>query len=178
MLYILFLSLMTTLSSGDTKTAPLVPTVSSAQAPTTQLQTAQPAAATLESGKPTATNTGVLGIWLVQDGKAKIEMYKENDVLFGKVVWLLNPNNEKGTPKTDSRNPKEELKTKPILGLVILRDLKPDGDNAWSGGSVYDPESGKSYKAKVTLEKDTLKVLGYIGAPFFGVKRTWSRSSL
>ena len=44
------------------------------------------------------------------------------------------------------------------------------------GGEIYDPESGKTYSAKMSLESpDTLSLRGYVGIPLFGRPSTWSR---
>src|SRR5436190_23937687 len=74
----------------------------------------------------------ILGVWLSANGQAHLQIYKEGDKYFGKLVWLKEPNNAKGTPKVDANNPDEALRTKPLLGLVILRNFKYD-DGEWSG---------------------------------------------
>lgn len=118
------------------------------------------------------------GVWLTQDGKAKIELYEENKNIFGKIVWLKEPKNTDGSEKVDTQNPDAALRSKPIIGLVVVKDLKPDGENKWNGGTIYDPEKGNVYKSKINLEKDVLKLRGFIGVSFLGETRTWTRSSL
>lgn len=63
-----------------------------------------------------------------------------------------------------------------VLGMQILSGMRPDGD-AWSGGSILDPESGKVYRAKMHLESDgqRLVVRGYIGFAMFGRSQVWLR---
>jgi len=72
---------------------------------------------------------------------------------------------------------KGELKDKPIQGMTILWDLKPEGELVWSGGSILDPAKGKTYRSKVTLLKggDELEVRGYIGIEALGRSQTWIR---
>ena len=49
-----------------------------------------------------------------------------------------------------------ELKNQPIMGMVIIRNFKPDGA-VWAGGTVVDPENGKEYKGKIwTVGQDKL----------------------
>ena len=55
-------------------------------------------------------------------------------------------------------------KDKPIVGLVIVKDLGPSGDR-YKGGTILDPEDGKIYKAEIWSEEGKLKVRGYLG-PF------------
>lgn len=70
-----------------------------------------------------------------------------------------------------------ERKDQPITGMTILWDLKPDGEGAWSGGSILDPAKGKTYRAKAKLLEggDKLEVRGYIGIEALGRSQTWVR---
>lgn len=63
-----------------------------------------------------------------------------------------------------------------ILGMEILRGMRPDGAG-WSGGSILDPETGKTYHAKMHLEDGGTRLIlrGYIGVPMFGRSQTWRR---
>jgi uncharacterized protein (DUF2147 family) len=117
----------------------------------------------------------ILGVWLSSNGQAHLQIYKEGDKYFGKLVWLKEPNNAKGTPKLDANNPDEALRTKPLLGLVILRNFKYD-DGEWSGGRVYDPQNGKDYKCYMKLkDAKTLNVRGYVGFSLLGRTEVWTR---
>ena len=50
------------------------------------------------------------------------------------------------------------------------------GYSSWSGGRIYNPEDGKTYKCKLTLQDDgTLKVRGYVGMSIFGKTQIWRR---
>jgi len=54
--------------------------------------------------------------------------------------------------------------------------LSGDGDGEWSGGTIYDPNNGKTYSCKLKLTgPDTLKVRGYIGISLIGRSETWKR---
>lgn len=70
-----------------------------------------------------------------------------------------------------------DRKGKPVIGMEILRGLRPDGDE-WSGGEILDPDTGKTYKAKVHLEDggQKLVVRGYIGFSLFGRSQVWLRA--
>jgi len=61
--------------------------------------------------------------------------------------------------------------------MTILWDLKPDGEQAWSDGSILDPAKGKTYRAKARLVEggDKLEVRGYIGIEALGRTQTWIR---
>ena len=120
----------------------------------------------------------VVGIWLNATGKGKIQVYKENGKYYGKIVWLREPLNEKGQPKLDTNNPNNSLKSKPILGAIILRDFEfKDGE--WTNGKIYDPESGKDYKCYMRFkDANTLNVRGYIGISIIGRTEVWTRTKL
>lgn len=121
-------------------------------------------------------NDSILGEWYTTDKGAKVQIYEcDGGKLCGKIVWLADPNDENGKPKTDINNPEESNHKKPIIGLNVLHGFEKDDDNVWDEGKIYDPENGKTYSCKMTLEGDVLEVRGYVGVPMFGRTETWSR---
>ena len=119
--------------------------------------------------------TSIVGVWLTAEGKAKVEISRTGDAFAGKIIWLKEPD-EDGKPKVDKKNPDEKLRQRPVIGLEIVYGFTYDGDNVWSGGKVYDPESGNEYKAKMTLLDDkALKLRGYILVPLLGRSEIWTR---
>ncbi|WP_422356524.1 DUF2147 domain-containing protein [Roseivirga pacifica] len=117
----------------------------------------------------------VLGFWMTDDGGAKIEIFKEAGKYHGKIVWLKEPLNEQGKPKLDKENPDEALKTRPIIGMKLVKDFAFD-DGQWEDGEIYDPKEGKTYSCRMRLKKEKLEVRGYIGAPMFGKTVVWTRT--
>ena len=72
---------------------------------------------------------------------------------------------------------KGDRKNEPILGMNILTGLKKD-DDEWSGGKILDPKNGKEYKCYIKLlDKNTLKIRGYIGVSLFGRTAIWKRAT-
>jgi uncharacterized protein (DUF2147 family) len=71
-----------------------------------------------------------------------------------------------------------DRKDKPIMGMDILRGLHADGDE-WTGGEILDPDTGKTYKAKIRLEDGGKKLIlrGYIGFSLIGRSQTWIRAT-
>lgn len=116
-----------------------------------------------------------IGIWKSVDDtdnveKSHIEVYEENGKLYGKVVKLL----PAATILTCNKC-KGDKKGKPLLNMVILRDMEPKGEK-WDGGRILDPAKGKEYKCVISLDgEDKLKVRGYIGKPLFGRTQYWYR---
>lgn len=117
----------------------------------------------------------ILGSWANANGQDHILIYKRGDKFFGKLDWIKSPNDENGKPKTDKNNPDPALRSRPDLGLELLKDFTFDGDNVYSGGTVYDPKNGKTYNCKMTLEGDKLTIRGFIGISLFGRSVTWTR---
>jgi uncharacterized protein (DUF2147 family) len=70
------------------------------------------------------------------------------------------------------------LKGQPIVGMEILRHMRRDGDE-WGGGEILDPETGKTYRAKMKLSDGGAKLVvrGYLGLSLSGRSQTWIRRS-
>ena len=101
----------------------------------------------------------VVGKWKLEDGTAIVEVYQQGDVFNGKIVWLQKPTEADGTPAVDDLNPDPKLRTRQVLGLNMLNNLKKTG-NEYTGGSIYDPGNGKTYNCSMKVEGDILKVRG------------------
>ena len=120
----------------------------------------------------------IIGVWLTTGKEpAKIQIYKSGDKFYGKIIWLQNPL-EGGKQRVDANNPDKSKRNELIIGLVILKGFKFNGDDEWKGGDIYDPENGKSYSSYINLkDKNTLKVRGYVGISLFGRTETWTRTN-
>jgi uncharacterized protein (DUF2147 family) len=118
------------------------------------------------------------GRWKTIDdetGKVKsiVEVSKAGDgSLTGKVVEIVN-SNRGPNPVCDKCSGAN--KGKPVKGMTILWNLKADGANAWSGGTILDPANGKTYKSKASLHStgDKLDVSGCVA--FICRAQTWVR---
>lgn len=117
----------------------------------------------------------VVGTWLTADGKAHIAISRTGETFVGRIVWLKEPEKD-GRPVVDDKNPDEQLRNRPILGLELMYGFSYDGDGEWTGGRVYDPEGGDEYRGKLTLQdQNTMELRGYIMIPLFGRSETWTR---
>ncbi len=134
--------------------------------------------ALLFSANLLANKNKVVGTWLTQDKDSKIEISQNEDGTFsGKIVWLKKPTND-GEPKLDKENPDEALRSRPILGLQLLKGFKYDEDDQeWISGTIYDPQTGSTYKCYMWFDDDenVLNVKGYIGVSIIGRKVSWTR---
>lgn len=119
-----------------------------------------------------------VGTWKTIDDKtgqpkSEVQIYVQNGKYYGKVTKFLRPGadpNRKCTSCTGA------LKDKPILGMVIVRDLAPSGKE-WTKGTILDPESGTEYGCTIWFEAgkpDELKVRGYHWTGLYRTQ-TWHR---
>lgn len=121
-----------------------------------------------------AQSDNIIGTWLTQDKEALVEIFNANNLYFGKITWLKNPDNPKTkSPWLDEKNQDPNKRSLPLLGSTMLWNFKFDKDE-YNGGYVYDSRDGKIYTGKLWLvDHNTLKMRGYIGI-FFSTE-TWTR---
>src|SRR4051812_25579287 len=132
-------------------------------------------ASMLGSKLVSAQSDKIEGVWFNDKKDAKIQIYKARDGKFyGKIIWLKDPL-KNGKPKTDEKNPKDKMKTQPLVELVILRGFEVDGDT-YEDGTIYDPDNGKTYDCKMTYKGKTLAIRGFIGISLFGRTTVWERA--
>ena len=118
-----------------------------------------------------------VGLWKTIDDETKAEkshvrITESGGVLSGKIEKLLDPT------KQDSKCDKCEgaRKDKPVLGMTIVEGVKKnESEPYWDGGTILDPNNGKTYKVRMTPKDGgkQLEVRGFIG-PFFR-NQTWTR---
>ena len=122
-----------------------------------------------------AQSLSPIGVWTNEDGKARFEIYKCGTKLCGKIVSLKEPNRN-GKPKVDENNPDKKHRNRPLLGMVFMQNFEYDGGNKWDEGTIYDPESGKTYSCYMKMTgKDKMEVKGYIGISLIGRTQNWTR---
>ena len=122
----------------------------------------------------------ILGYWLNEEGDAKIQINKNNDIFSGEIVWLEKPKDENGEWRLDTENPDESLRNRKKLGLQILHNLTWDADKKeWNNGDIYDAREGDTYSLFAKLKNEnTLDLRGYIGFSLFGKTTRWTRTNL
>jgi uncharacterized protein (DUF2147 family) len=94
--------------------------------------------------------------------------------LTGKVEKIIDPAKANATC---TACPDDDQKGKPIVGLTLFKDAKPDADEAglWGDTQILKPEDGKHYKLKMRMIDGgkKLQVRGYLG-PFYKTQE-WIR---
>ena len=117
----------------------------------------------LPVGIASAIAADATGVWLTESKKAHVEIYNCGADLCGKIVWLKEPNDDAGKPKTDKENPDEALRSAPLLGSNMITGMKMERPGRWVDGSIYNAEDGKTYDSVMDLTNpSTLKVAGCV----------------
>jgi len=126
----------------------------------------------------------IVGLWHTEPketGFATVRVTHEGGAYQGEIIALsepLYPDSEgtewAGKEKVDRNNSDEAKTSRPIIGMNIVWGFQFK-NSKWEGGHVYDPENGKTYKSKITLNDDgTLSVRGFVGFSMLGRTTTWT----
>jgi uncharacterized protein (DUF2147 family) len=118
-----------------------------------------------------AAPASVEGLWLNDDRKGLVQIAPCGARLCGRIVKVLS--RDPNAPKTDVHNPNPALRGRGFVGLPVLTGFERDGQ-VWKNGRAYDPESGKSYRSTLQLNRDgSLRLTGCVF--FICESRRWTR---
>jgi len=113
------------------------------------------------------------GVWVTEGSRSKVEIFRTGNSYAAKIIWLAEENNTEGQPKTDKKNPDPALRSRPIIGLVILSDLKLE-NGIWKGSKIYSPERGEYIDCSLQLQDGyTLRITATKG--FFSTTKYWRK---
>ncbi len=123
-----------------------------------------------------ANGDNILGLWLSETKEGKIQVYRVGNKYYGKLVWSKSMYGPDGkTLNKDTKNADKNLRNRNLKDLVLLNDLVFD-DDEYSGGTIYDPKNGSTYKCYMRLKgNDVLNIRGYIGISLIGRTSVWTR---
>jgi uncharacterized protein (DUF2147 family) len=115
---------------------------------------------------------GAEGTWQTPEDNAVVKIEACGAALCGRIVTS---DQLKAHPdQTDERNRNAALRSRPLKGLTLFYGVK-GGPTEWSGGSLYDPDDGKTYRGSIKLTgADTLQLTGCVFRPFCK-SETWTR---
>ena len=127
------------------------------------------------SGTALAQNTPV-GLWktLADDGtspKSLVRVSENGGSLSGRIEKLFDPAQQDA--KCDKCT--GVRKDQPLKGLTLFDNTRADGADAWSGGEILDPATGKVFKLRLKAIDggSKLEMRGYAG-PLYRTQ-TWQR---
>ena len=63
----------------------------------------------------------------------------------------------------------------PNAGAVIVQGMQPSGGGSYAGGTITDPQADRTYRAKMALAGDALKVSGCVVGGLICRSQTWAR---
>lgn len=117
------------------------------------------------------------GLWLVAEKDAHVRIGDFHGARCGRIVWVRDSLDASGQLRRDRKNPDPSLRGRVMRDLVMVSDLQPtSADSTHWKGKVYDPRSGHTYAANLTLESPgQLKLRGYVGFSLFGRTARWTR---
>lgn len=110
----------------------------------------------------------ILGLYWNPDRNGIIEIYSEDDAVYGRVIWSA-------IPLIDEKNDEASLVGRDMLGVPFLTGFRFDGDDRWTGGRVYAPDNGRTYRGRLWLKDGDLKMRGFVGVAALGRTATFAR---
>jgi uncharacterized protein (DUF2147 family) len=117
-----------------------------------------------------------VGVWLHPNQRIQVEIAPCGDRLCGKMIWFRRPNDMQGLPLIDLKNTDPALRKRPLLGLIVLRDLRRTREGLWEDGKIYNPDDGIDYNAQMSIQADgSLRVRAYVLIPLLGKTLVWTR---
>jgi uncharacterized protein (DUF2147 family) len=117
----------------------------------------------------------IVGTWESDQKGVRMEYFQDGDHYNARLLWgnkIVEADNV--TSKKDTKNLDASLRSRNIIGIVSLTDLKWDGKE-YTDGKIYDPPSGKTYNCKAWIEGDNLQLRGFLGFSMMGETVSWHR---
>jgi uncharacterized protein (DUF2147 family) len=135
---------------------------------------AEPARAT---NAGTARADALLGEWWTEKNEGRVRFTKDVDgTLRGTTTCCTHEKADPDNPATDIHNPDPKLRGRSTVGIVIIWKLAYE-DGEYSGGYVYNPRDGKTYRiAAEIIDDNTVKIRGYLLIPLLGQSQIWKRA--
>lgn len=131
------------------------------------------------TGAVAANEPDVIGRWMTQGGEGVIAIARCGSSICGRIDWMeMAAGVQPAAMPRDQNNPDPARRRQSICGLEIIYGFKHDQSdpNRWEAGSIYDPQSGHTYQANITLkDSDHLQLRGYLGIPLLGATQVWTR---
>lgn len=116
------------------------------------------------------------GLWEPIDSAGRplgrIRIFEVSGLYYGRI--------EPSSP-TDDRTAlctrcKDERHNQPIIGLVLMRHLRPE-NGEYVGGDILDPDTGRIYSCTLRLTDGGRQLImrGFLGISLIGQSQTWRR---
>ena len=112
------------------------------------------------------------GLWQTPTNGGQVRIARCGQALCGTLLTSANIRANPGL--LDEKNSNASLRTRTIRGIQLLSGFT-GGPAEWRGGSVYNPEDGRTYRGTITMQGDnTIRLRGCVVAPLCKTQ-TWTR---
>jgi uncharacterized protein (DUF2147 family) len=105
------------------------------------------------------TTDNFIGKWITEDKALTIEMYKENNLYYGKVIKAMKAKTKKGDMS---------------VGQLIVNEMKLKKNNL-EDGTVKDIDTGKDYNANFSIIDNNNIKLKVRVMPLLNFNEIWTR---
>jgi len=129
------------------------------------------------SGQSLKPSELICGKWENTQKSLIIQVYVDHGEVKAKILWYKGTEGKPLDYWTDRHNPDPKLRSRKILGMQILRNLKYHSKtNSWEDGIVYDSKHGKEWNSSAYIDKNgNMRVRGYWHFKFIGKTMTFFR---
>jgi uncharacterized protein (DUF2147 family) len=98
----------------------------------------------------------ILGVWMTENNEAKVNIYKEHEKYFGKIIWS---------------SKKEENH----INVIVLKNFEYQ-NNKWVG-TIYEPRHQHDAKGEIKkINIDKIEITGYAFFSILSSSEYWIRS--
>jgi uncharacterized protein (DUF2147 family) len=134
------------------------------------------AAPSVDASQGFAPEDVLVGEWWTDNNEGRIRFSKDPDgTLRGTTTCCVPKVSSADHPAHDLHNPNPKQRGRSTVGIVLIWKLAYE-DGEYTGGYVYNPRDGKTYRfAAKVIDRDTVKIRGYMGIPLFGQSQIWKR---
>lgn len=120
----------------------------------------------------------IYGKWFTHDDEGKqtaiISLYEDTNTVYANIVDILD---DKGRKERCTKCTGENL-NRPLVGLMIIKDMNSDGEN-YTGGTILDYTTGEIVKCSIYFSKETPNMLQIKANDTIGFKpQVWKRMTL
>jgi uncharacterized protein (DUF2147 family) len=140
------------------------------------LSAVAPASPRAAASDTVSAGDALIGEWWTENNEGRIRFTRDKDGTYrGTTTCCVPAKPTKDHPAIDSHNPNPKLRGRSTVGIVLIWKLTYE-DGEYNDGYVYNPRDGDTYRfeAKI-LDRNTLKIRGYMGIPLLGQSQIWKR---
>jgi uncharacterized protein (DUF2147 family) len=101
------------------------------------------------------------GKWSAPGGTFIVRLNRCGENLCGYLIALREPTYAGGKKKIDRHNENKSLRGRPLIGLALLSEMRPTGQDSWKG-KIYNPDDGHTYNATIKLRSGAMQLQGCV----------------